>query len=77
MWGRYIFGEYVRGTIFSLTAQSPTEACDVIYGDTLADGAINNNQIAAQDMSSFAEDASGELYVMGLQGGIFRLDPGE
>lgn len=76
MYGRYIFGEYVRGTIFALTAKTATEACDVLYGDAQDDGAINNTQINKQDMSSFAEDANGELYIMGLNSGIFRLDPG-
>ena len=26
-------------------------------------------------VSSFGEDASGELYVMSLDGGVYRLDP--
>lgn len=77
MYGRYIFAEFVRGSILALTAETPTQACDVVYGSARDNGAINNNQLSAQEMASFAEDTHGELYVIGLNSGIFRLDPGQ
>jgi uncharacterized repeat protein (TIGR03806 family) len=49
--GRYVFGDYVSGRVFALR-----EAADGSYGiDTLVDTPLN--------ISSFAVDASGELFV--------------
>jgi glucose/arabinose dehydrogenase len=71
MYGRYIFGDFVTATFYSVTANESGEACDEL------EGAITNSEIARETLVSFAEDPQGELYVIAMarDGGIFRLDP--
>lgn len=67
--GQYVFGDFVRGTIMTLTQEGghwqATDRTTQIQADA---GTIDN-------ISSFAEDASGSLYVLDFDGDIFRLDP--
>jgi glucose/arabinose dehydrogenase len=57
--GRYVFGDYCTGTVWSLDAAAPGEArVELELGTTLA---------------SFGEDESGELYLVSRTGMIFRL----
>ena len=60
--GAYFYGDYVSGTIWAL----------VHDGD-----AVVSNQIVATvpELSSFGEDAQGELYAVSLRGAIYRFDP--
>lgn len=67
MYGRYIFADYVRGDIFSVTADGEGGSCDATD--------VPNNQIAANSLASFAEDNEGELYAIGLSDGIFKFEP--
>ena len=59
--GRYVFGDYCTGTIWSFKtgakgrASQPTELGTV------------------PDLSSFGEDANGELYAVSLDGGLYAL----
>ena len=61
--GKYIYGDYVSGNIWSL--------------EELPSGEVLNEQIAEMDnnnLSSFGENAAGELFVAGHRlGKIFRL----
>jgi glucose/arabinose dehydrogenase len=41
----------------------------------LANGQARDLGIAASNLSSFGQDASGELYVLSLSGGVSRIDP--
>ncbi len=60
--GRYVFGDYVAGTIWSIPADARTLTAPQ---PLLASGLL---------ISSFGEDAAGELYVLDHGGGrIFRL----
>jgi glucose/arabinose dehydrogenase len=67
--GQYFFGDFISGQIFTLvfdgTAWVATERTAQIAPDN---GAINN-------VASFGEDGSGNLYVVDFDGEIFRLTP--
>jgi hypothetical protein len=41
----------------------------------VVNGQTRDLGIATSNLSSFGEDAAGELYVMSLSGGVFRIDP--
>jgi glucose/arabinose dehydrogenase len=59
--GTYVFGDYCSGVIWGLTQQ--------------ADGQWQSRELLATNaaISSFAEDEDGELFVLDLEGGIYRL----
>jgi hypothetical protein len=61
--GRYFFGDYCSGTVWSL----------VLEGDKARDvervGRIDQ-------LSAFGEDAVGELYAVSLEGKLYRLEAG-
>jgi glucose/arabinose dehydrogenase len=62
--GRYFFGDYCSGRIWSLK---------------IANGRATDVQQGAQrltDLSSFGEDAHGELYAVTLNGSLYRLASG-
>lgn len=61
--GRYVFGDFVNGRIWTLAAD--------------ADGNFGLQDLAASglNISSFAEDHEGELYVVNFGGGLYRLVP--
>jgi glucose/arabinose dehydrogenase len=59
--GRYFYGDYCSGTIWSLRA---------VKGK-LRD--LRREPFRVSSLSSFGEDASGELYAASLDGTIFRL----
>lgn len=53
--GRYVFGDYCSGKIWSFSGGKATPLASV------------------SQLSSFGEDAAGELYAVSLSGGIFKL----
>ena len=59
--GRYFFGDYCTGIVWSLRAT--------------AGGArdVRRERFTVDELSSFGEDASGELYLVSLAGTIYRL----
>ncbi len=61
--GRYVFGDFVNGRIWALTSDP--------------DGTYAMQDLAASglNISSFAEDHQGELYVVNFGGGLYRLAP--
>ena len=61
--GWYVFGDFCRG---SIQAESETPTGRLVY-------AISGTTIEA--LSSFGQDASGELYALSLAGGVFALRP--
>lgn len=67
LYGRYVFGDYQTHELTVLTADGEGGACDVL------EGGIVQNQL--RDIASFAEDAEGELYVIGLDDGIYKFVP--
>jgi glucose/arabinose dehydrogenase len=67
--GQYFFADFVQGKVFTLrfngTAWVATERTSQIVTDF---GTINN-------VSSFGEDARGNLYLVDFDGDVFRLTP--
>jgi glucose/arabinose dehydrogenase len=59
--GRYFYGDYCSGTIWSLR----------IVGGRATQ--VRREPFRLEGLSSFGEDASGELYAMSLNGGLYRL----
>jgi glucose/arabinose dehydrogenase len=59
--GRYFFGDFCSGTIWSLVV-SDGRAADV-----------RKESFRIPNLSSFGEDARGELYATSLSGGVYRL----
>lgn len=60
--GRYVFGDYVTGRIWSLDAARPGNGKILLAETNLS-------------VVSFAEDREGELYVVDFGGKVFRIDP--
>ena len=64
--GSYLFTDYFPGPVWALT--DPYGTPSLIY-------AVNNSTTNSSFISSFAEDANGELYVLSIgDGHIYRLD---
>ena len=61
LYGRYVFGDYCTGRIWTISRKASRPATKRLLIDT------NLN------ISSFGEDAAGELYVVDHGGGIYRL----
>ncbi len=59
--GRYVFGDYGSGKIWSLR----------LSGAAVAD--VRREAITVPQLSSFGEDARGELYATSLSGRVFRI----
>jgi glucose/arabinose dehydrogenase len=62
--GRYFYGDFCSGNVWSL-AFANGRATD-----------LTRHRLQVDALSSFGEDASGELYLVSLQGGLYRLGPG-
>ena len=58
--GRYFFGDYCAGTLWSFKAGAGRASAPVAFG-----------KIA--NLSSFGEDANGELYAVSIDGTLYRL----
>ncbi len=58
--GRYVFGDYCSGLIWSMRATG---------------GDVRRESIRVFSLSSFGEDARGELYATSLEGTVYRLAP--
>jgi glucose/arabinose dehydrogenase len=59
--GRYIYGDFCSGTIWTLR----------ISGGRATQ--VRRERIRVDGLSSFGEDARGELYATSLQGGVYRI----
>lgn len=62
--GRYLYGDYCSGTIWSLRAEDG-DATDV-----------RREPLEVPQLTSFGEDAQGELYVVSQAGAVYRLAAG-
>jgi glucose/arabinose dehydrogenase len=62
--GRYFYGDFCSGNVWSLSF-APGDASD-----------LTRHRLHVDALSSFGEDASGELYLLSLQGTLYRLDAG-
>jgi glucose/arabinose dehydrogenase len=64
LYGAYVFGDFCIGELEAIR---------------LEDGRVTGHRVLGPDvpnLSSFGEDARGNLYVMSLSGGVYRLAPG-
>jgi glucose/arabinose dehydrogenase len=60
--GRYFFGDYCNGKVWSFRVGSKGRA-----------SAVRREPVTINGLSSFGEDASGELYATSLDGVVYRL----
>jgi glucose/arabinose dehydrogenase len=61
--GRYFYGDYCSGTIWSLR---------VVNGRATD---VRRESFRVEGLSSFGQDAAGEMYATSLEGGVYRLVP--
>ncbi|MBX3423537.1 MAG: PQQ-dependent sugar dehydrogenase [Pirellulaceae bacterium] len=77
--GHYFFGDYVSQRLFSLrfNGSLPTEFNGTNY-NTLIDwnSSVQLNVGSMGNISSFAEDAAGHLYLISLGGNVYRFTSG-
>jgi glucose/arabinose dehydrogenase len=64
LYGAYVFADFCLGRLEALRLQDGSAVDHRELGPTIA------------DVSSFGEDAAGELYAMSLDGGLYKLVPG-
>jgi glucose/arabinose dehydrogenase len=62
--GSYLFGDYCNPTLRALEIDAGEVVRQVTFDD-----------VAVQDLVSFGEDNHGEVYLVSLNGPIYRLDP--
>lgn len=60
--GWYVFGDFCRGDLWALRADASSPAQSVPLGAKV------------ESLTSFADDGTGELYALSLQGGVYRLE---
>jgi glucose/arabinose dehydrogenase len=60
--GRYVFGDYCSGEVWSL----------LIHDGQATD--VRREPITVKGLSSFGEDARGELYAASIDGAVFKLE---
>lgn len=60
--GRYFFGDYCNGRVWSLKRDASGRPGDMRISDSFVNG-----------ITSFGEDANGELYAVSQQGGLYQL----
>jgi glucose/arabinose dehydrogenase len=60
--GRYVYGDYCSGTIWSIAADGTKES-------------VRKESIQVDGLTSFGEDGRGELYAASSKGTIFRFAP--
>ncbi|AKJ27998.1 PQQ-dependent sugar dehydrogenase [Caldimonas brevitalea] len=65
--GAYLFGDFASGKIFSLHRQGDS------FVDFVDRSAELGNLFGRSQLTSFGEDAFGALYVMGLDGNVYRI----
>ncbi len=61
LYGKYIFGDFCSGTIWSIDKENNFEMHELMQTDL--------------NISSFGEDESGELYVLDYRGTVFKFTP--
>jgi glucose/arabinose dehydrogenase len=59
--GRYFYGDYCSGNVWSLELRQ-------------GEARVTRHRIQVPALSSFGEDAAGELYLVSIEGKVFRLE---
>jgi hypothetical protein len=65
--GRYVYGDFCRGTLWTLDAEEVEPSEDVEDVD------VREEAARLPGVSSFGSDRSGELYAVSIEGAILRL----
>lgn len=65
--GQYVYGDYCSGRIWRVTRTGNTVSSPAV--------AVGISQMIS-NLTSFGQDGRGEMYVMSLNGTLFRIDPG-
>jgi hypothetical protein len=68
--GTYLYADYNSNEILSLRMQGGA----VAQGQTSITDNLNPGE-AVQSISSFGQDHAGEVYVVSLDGSVYRIDP--
>lgn len=75
LWGHYIFGDFISGAIWSVPASA------IARGATIPSSSFAVRTLAftpdvgfIDQISSFGEDDQGNLYIVGLDGDIFKIE---
>ncbi len=63
LWGAYVFGDFCVGRLRAFVLRNNAATNSRFLGPTV------------DSLSSFGQDASGELYAMSLNGPLYRIDP--
>ena len=61
--GAYVFGDYCAGKLRAFTMHNSAATNSRFLGATV------------EQLSSFGQDASGDLYAFSLTGSFYRIDP--
>jgi hypothetical protein len=61
--GRYLYGDLCAGNVTAI----------LVENDRIS--ASGNLGLTVPELTSFGVDGLGRVYVMSLQGGVYRLDP--
>ena len=69
--GQYFFADYVNNNIWTISVDAAGNVVDF----TNRNGQIQTDEGVINQVNSFAVDGQGRLYVIGLDGEIFRLTP--
>lgn len=77
--GWYVYGDFVSQAVWALrrSPQAPTQDAAAAAVHPVAEGVELGKLLKSGIMlASFGEDPAGELYLVGLGGGVYRLAPG-
>ncbi|MEO5733827.1 MAG: PQQ-dependent sugar dehydrogenase [Rubrivivax sp.] len=73
LFGRYVFGDFVSGRVFSIAADGSTQT---IGGSTELTAMLNAGMAGTfGNISSFGEGANGELYIVDFGGRLIQVVP--
>jgi hypothetical protein len=68
--GTYLYADYTSNEILALRM----EAGQVAQGQTAITGNLNPGQ-NVESIASFGQDNAGEMYIVSLDGSVYRIDP--
>ncbi|HBS30821.1 MAG TPA: cadherin domain-containing protein [Parvularcula sp.] len=74
--GQYVFGDFASANIWSIPAASAAQGTTVAAAAfTIQTAAFAPDLGVIDNIASFGEDDAGNLYVVGLDGEVFRVEP--
>jgi len=74
--GQYIFGDFVSGNIWSFDTASAVQGSTIASSAfTIQTSAFTPDLGVLDNLSSFGEDDAGNLYLLGIDGEVFAVEP--